>query len=58
VDRRKNVRQEGTGGNTPERRSELQRLALGWLKFLTFVERQRRLDAGEPVVRLVRDDAA
>ncbi len=34
------------------------KLALGWLKFLRHIERQRLLDAGEAVVRIFRDDPA
>ena len=30
------------------------KLALGWLKFLRHIERQRRLDSGEPLVRIKR----
>ncbi len=56
-----NVNQRTYGGNSPLtdviRQARLRELALGWLKFLAFVERQRRLDAGEPLVHLVRDDA-
>ena len=38
---------------TPERRAEL---PTGWVRFLRFVELQRRIDAREPLIRLVRDD--
>ena len=42
----------------PERQAELRRLALGWSAFLRFIEHQRRINVGEPVVRLVRTDPA
>lgn len=43
---------------TPERHAELRELARGWVRFLRFIERCRREETGEPVVRLVVDDAA
>jgi len=32
----------------------LRQLALGWMRFLRLIELQRRLDAGEPVLRIER----
>ena len=57
-----NINQRTHGGNPPLtddiRRARLRELALGWLKFMAFVERERRLDAGEPLLRIVHDDPA
>ncbi len=57
-----NINRRTHGGNSPLtdiiRQARLRELALGWLKFLAFVERQRRMDAGEPVLRIVHDDPA
>ena len=59
---RRNVDQ-GTCGSNPSsladiRRARLRQLALGWLRFLRFLELQRRMDAGEPVLRIAQDDPA
>ncbi len=54
-----NINQRPPGGNaSPEHHGELQRLAQRWVRFLALVEQQRRLDAGEPLLRLVRTDVA
>ena len=55
----RNVNQRPPSGNpAPERRAELQRLARRWVRLLALVEQQRRLDAGQPVLRIARDDPA
>ena len=52
----------GTHGSKPLlradiiRRARLRELALGWARFFRFLEHQRRLDAGEPLLRLLRDE--
>ena len=57
-----NVNQRTYGSNPPPltdviRRARQRKLALGWMRFLRFIKLQQRLDAGEPLVHLVRDDA-
>jgi len=53
-----NINQGLQGSNPPPptdiRRAppRLRELALGWLRFLRFIELQRRLDAREPLVRI------
>ncbi len=53
---RRNVDQGIQGSNplppTDIRRARLRELALGWLRFLRFIELQQRLDEGEPVLRI------
>lgn len=41
-----------------DRRLELARLARGWGNFVRLVERIRRKDAGEPLVRLHEEERA
>ncbi len=36
------------------RRARQRELALGWMRFLRFIELQKRLDAGEPIIRIER----
>lgn len=60
-----NINQALQGSNplppTDIRRARPCELALGWLRFLRFIrfiELQRRMAAGEPVLRIVHDDPA
>ena len=57
-----NVNQGTYGSNPPPltdiRRARLRELALGWMRFLRFLELQRRMDAGEPALRIAQDDPA
>ncbi len=64
LDRLQKVRRTGNGwtarcpAHDDEGGAPLSERRLAWLRFLRHIERQRRLDAGEPLVHLVRDDAA
>ena len=59
----RNIDQRTYGGNLPPladmiRQGRLRELAAGWVRFLRFLELEQRLDAGEPLVRIVHDDPA
>ncbi len=48
----------GKDAREVERRwQEKRRIALGWFCVLRLAELTRRLDAGQPVLRLIRDEA-
>ena len=57
-----NINQGLQGSNplppTDIRRARLREQALGWMRFLRFIELQQRLDAGEPVLRIAQDEPA
>lgn len=57
MDPEHNVIQEPSGGNAPppsEEEASVIEARDGWLRFMRFVERLRRLDAGESLLQIVR----